>query len=1388
MSERIDRSTIASPRERAEWRRGALGALALLLGALLASFAGTAQGAALTLGQVLVGQDTFNDTGKVRQFSSSGSLVGVLQTPALGGQETGMCFDAAGNLYTTNFFAFSISKFSPGGALLSASFIDVSPRTPNSCVFDAAGHLYVGLSDANGVTSPGGGEGGLLKYQLSPTPTLVAVYRPGRDESPDFSGRGTDWIDLAGDQCTMLYTSIGNSIRRFNVCANAQTPPALSGAQLTDYCGRAPSPPCDDGAGGPTGPFYALRILLNGGGVLVADNQGYYTGGVVRQYTGNVATGTGVHARNYAGENLFGTFCGASGEEPCLFPFALNLDPDGTSFWTADNATSEVFRFVIDGPDTPMQPVFCGAEACDFTHFVTGLAVVGELTAATANPATAASASVTPNGASKTYGAPDPVLTGTLVGFLPADGVTATYSRTGGETVAGSPYTISAVLSPAGVLGSYAITYNTAAFTITQAEPTVVATGNTCGYSGGPCAGSGTATGVLNESLTPVTLTYRDAQNTVLAGAPVAAGTYTMVAAFAGNGNYTAKQSAPATITIGKLAASVTPNGASKVYGAADPALTGTLSGFLAADAVTASYSRAAGETVAGGPYTISGVLSPAGVLGNYDVTYNTASFTIGKTSASVTPNEGSKIYGAADPLLTGTLSGFLAGDGVTATYSRTAGENVAGSPYAISGVLSPAGALGNYTISYNTAGFTITPATPVITWADPAAITYPTPLGATQLNATANAAGSLVYTPAAGTVLNAGNGQLLSVLLTPDSSNYTTASADVHINVLAADASVNLSTTTPVITAGDAAVYNLVVTSNGQGSAGNVVLTDTLPAGLAWTVSGPDAAACAPGSPVAGGTALSCSFGTLLSGATRAVTLTATASAADCNGISNTATVSATGDTDAGNNSSGPVTIAVYCPALAVSKSTPSPTISAGDQAKYDVTVTAGGTGSSTNVVMKDTLPAGFNWTVSGTDASACSPGSPVAGGTTLTCSFGTMASGMTKKITVAAATTAASCGVISNTAVVTATGDTTADDNSAGPVPITVYCPDVSVVTSTSTPAINSGGTASYSVVVKGNGPGTANNVVLSDTVPAGLDWTVGGPDSGDCLPSSPVTGGMTLTCNFGSLASGETRTITLSAVTTAANCGVIKNTATVTAAGDTNAGNNSSGPVAITVSCAPVSVTLSCPNVTLAGAAFAVSGMIAPPSASGVTVQYTSPSGVGTSHVTQSSPAGSYTDSFTPNEYGPWTVSASWNGAQSPACPVLVYGKSEGGSFVIGDGDAVVGHAADFWGSQWWMDNTWSGGVNPGVASLKGYLDAVDLPGNCGGSWSTRPGNSSKPPASIPPYMAVIVSSSISKNGSTIAGDVVAEVIVRTNGGYGPNPGHDGNGTIVAVRCHK
>lgn len=117
------------------------------------------------------------------------------------------------------------------------------------------------------------------------------------------------------------------------------------------------------------------------------------------------------------------------------------------------------------------------------------------------------------------------------------------------------------------------------------------------------------------------------------------------------------------TVTVTPLAASVTPNAASKLWGTADPALTGTLSGFLPTDNVTATYSRAAGENV--GTYTISATLAPPAVLSNYTITYNTAVFTIqAGPAAMISPAPGTVLPGAS-VLFTWNTGGGLSGYGL---------------------------------------------------------------------------------------------------------------------------------------------------------------------------------------------------------------------------------------------------------------------------------------------------------------------------------------------------------------------------------------------------------------------------------------------------------------------------------------------------------------------------------------------------------------------------------------------------------------------------------------------------------------------------------------------------------------------------------------------------
>jgi len=77
-----------------------------------------------------------------------------------------------------------------------------------------------------------------------------------------------------------------------------------------------------------------------------------------------------------------------------------------------------------------------------------------------------------------------------------------------------------------------------------------------------------------------------------------------------------------------------------------------------------------------------------------------------------------------------------------------------------------------NYTVVSNSVSVTVSKATPAITWATPAAITHGAALSSTQLNATANVAGSFAYIPAAGAILSAGTNTLLVTFTPTDATN----------------------------------------------------------------------------------------------------------------------------------------------------------------------------------------------------------------------------------------------------------------------------------------------------------------------------------------------------------------------------------------------------------------------------------------------------------------------------------------------------------------------------------------------------------------------------------------------------------------------------------------
>jgi hypothetical protein len=92
--------------------------------------------------------------------------------------------------------------------------------------------------------------------------------------------------------------------------------------------------------------------------------------------------------------------------------------------------------------------------------------------------------------------------------------------------------------------------------------------------------------------------------------------------------------------------------------------------------------------------------------------------------------------------------------------------------------------------VNYNqaTASVTLTVLKPAatVTWSAPATIIFGTPLSGTQLNASADYAGTFTYAPAAGTVLDAGT-HTLTVTFTPSDPNVNGATASVTLTVLKA-------------------------------------------------------------------------------------------------------------------------------------------------------------------------------------------------------------------------------------------------------------------------------------------------------------------------------------------------------------------------------------------------------------------------------------------------------------------------------------------------------------------------------------------------------------------------------------------------------------------------
>jgi uncharacterized repeat protein (TIGR01451 family) len=271
------------------------------------------------------------ENGQVAVFNPDGTCVQLLTIPGTTsgyGLTAGSTFDTNGDLYVTLFFD---PNLLPNGGIyvFDANGDNNQNGTPFGCspvlsCYNAAPESVGQAINGNFIVGQAFGTTEILEFDSKGN--LLMTFTAMLED------KGTDWSDLQADQKTVYYTSEGISVLSFDISTNTQNP---------DFATNLPGSHA-----------YAHRTLPNGN-VLVADSDR-----VVQLDTSGNVVQTYMSVLN----------------PPASVLFALNLDPDGKDFWTADLGTGQVYELNIA---TGVQVTTFNANSINGLG-VAGLSIFGE--------------------------------------------------------------------------------------------------------------------------------------------------------------------------------------------------------------------------------------------------------------------------------------------------------------------------------------------------------------------------------------------------------------------------------------------------------------------------------------------------------------------------------------------------------------------------------------------------------------------------------------------------------------------------------------------------------------------------------------------------------------------------------------------------------------------------------------------------------------------------------------------------------------------------------------------------------------------------------------------------------------------------------------------------
>ena len=310
-------------------------------------------------------------------------------------------------------------------------------------------------------------------------------------------------------------------------------------------------------------------------------------------------------------------------------------------------------------------------------------------------------------------------------------------------------------------------------------------------------------------------------------------------------------------------------------------------------------------------------------------------------------------------------------------------------------------------------------------------------------------------------------------------------------------------------VTPGEVMTYSLTITNDGPSNAENVVVTDTLPAEVTFGSASP--------APDSSPNPLVWQLGTLTPGESREILITVTVNADVTTGFTNTVIITTTtpGDDPGNNQDDWPVDVLPDVEIWVLKTGSASP-VTPGAVMTYSLTVTNDGPSAAENVVVTDTLPVQVTFVAANPPQNS--------GPNPLVWLLGTLGAGESRTLLITVTVNADVMVGFTNTVIITTTtpGDNPGNNQDDWPVDVTPRA-DLGIVKTDSHDPVIPGTLLTYTLRVTNYGPSVAENVIVTDTLPAEVIYISAAPAHTYTAPDTVIWG-------VGTLLPGEERVLTL------------------------------------------------------------------------------------------------------------------------------------------------------------------------------------------------------------------------------------------------------------------